>query len=243
MATTISTNVSLIFANMIALEKLKAIQGKKDLIVYIASPWVSDVIFPMSEFGISDPSVGSTSSLTSEIIEEMTALDVDVKVCTLDYFSDVVKYKNPLEHLNPAERYEQAKRNSREIDLLSEFQSRGAMIYLNKAFHSKVIATSGAIYDGSFNFTLSGYYRNRENGTLISNSGSMITTYRQKLSEMISTFFREQHLATESILKAKYSENQRIRIETRENWETLMREYSEIKKRSIDREMSRTRGI
>lgn len=243
MSTPISTNVPLVFANLVALEKLQATRGKHGLLVYIISPWIRDVIFPMSEFGICDPVVGTSSSLTSQIITELSNLGVDIRICTLHYFSETVTYKNPLQHLNPAQRIRQADRNLEELDVLKEFQSRGARIFLNKGFHSKVIATSGAVYDGSFNFTLSGYYKNRENGTLISNSGPTAVVYSQKLKEASHTFFGEEAYAGPELLRNLSNEHEAIIKDARKNWNSLIERYAEMEKRQIDRRVIDRRGL
>jgi phosphatidylserine/phosphatidylglycerophosphate/cardiolipin synthase-like enzyme len=241
MVTPISTNVSLVFANLITLERLEAERGRKDLLVYVVSPWISDVVFPISEFGVYNPPVGA-ASLTSEIIGEMSSLGADVRICALDYFSDIVPYKDPLQQSNPAARCDQAWRNLKEIGILQEFQARGARIFLNKTFHSKFIATSGALYDGSFNFTLTGYYRNRENGSLIANYGSDSIAYKTKLADVASNFFKTQDQATDQSLKGLITRHDEILKRTWIDWDNLQKRYSEREKRRTDRRLEE-RGL
>jgi len=127
-STAISTNVPLIFGNLVTLERLRIRGGTKGTFLYIISPWVRDVIFPIHEFGMRNLDLGIAKTLTSQIIGEMSSKGVEVKVCTLHYFSEVLSYKHPLKLADPASRIKQAFRNLEELEVLRDFQSKGALV-------------------------------------------------------------------------------------------------------------------
>ena len=239
MSTAISTNVPLIFGNLVTLEQLRVRGGAKGTFLYIISPWVRDVIFPIYEFGISDPDLGIATTLTSQIVGEMSGRGVDVKVCTLHYFSDVLSYKHPLKLDNPADRIKQASRNMEELEVLRDFQSKDALIYLNKNFHSKIIASSIGLYKGSFNFTLSGYYKNREDGFYLSNTPKTREEFERGLLEINQEFFTAQSEASELTLERILRKHEEIIAETRKNWDFLMKKYIKKAARDTEKKISR----
>jgi len=239
MSTAISTNVPMVFGNLVTLERLRVRRGGKGTFLYLISPWIRDVIFPIYEFGISDPNLGIATTLTSQIIGEMSSKGVDVRVCTLHYFSDILPYKHPLNLDNPADRIKQAFRNMEELEVLRDFQSKGAIIYLNKNFHSKMIATSIGLYKGSFNFTLSGYYKNREDGFYLSNTPSTKEEFEKGLLEINTGFFTVQSEASEQTLEKILRKHEEIIAETHKKWDSLMEKYVEEAARSAERKIGR----
>jgi len=183
--------------------------------------------------------LGIATTLTSQIVGEMSRKGVDVRVCTLHYFSDVLSYKHPLKLDNPADRIKQAFRNMEELEVLRDFQSKGALIYLNKNFHSKIIASSIGLYKGSFNFTLSGYYKNREDGFYLSNTPTTREEFEQGLLEINEEFFTAQSEAPELMLEGLLRKHEEIIAETRKNWDFLMEKYIKEAAKATERKIGR----
>lgn len=240
-STPISTNVSLVFGNLILLEYYRSKMSTKKGFFYVVSPWVKDVVFPITEFGINE-SQFSTNTRSSDIINTLSLNGTDVKICTLDYFSDIVSYKNPLKIYNPAEKINQALKNIDELEILMSFNQEGGEIYLDKNFHSKIIATASGLYKGSFNFTFSGYYKNREDGVFIPNMSKISDDFTKELNDVKRDFFSESQKQNHSSLIAIRKQLETIIRNTRDDWDRLMRNFVQQSKSRTDRNLIR-RGI
>lgn len=239
LVTPISTNVPLVFANLVTLERLKLFQKKQQSMFFIISPWIKDVIFPLADFGVHNSGLRGSLTKTSEILEEMSEKGCTIKVCTLDYFSEVLTYKNPYRLNNPIQRIEQAISNLEEIEVLRDFQQKGVEIHLNKNFHSKIIISSLGIYAGSFNFTLSGYYRNREDGYYIPNESTTRDDFSKKLKDYKAEFLTDESVINSRDLFDLTEKNKEVINETRKNFKKLMTQYENQSLWKTDKKISR----
>jgi len=169
----ISTNVSFMFFDLISQEFIRSkIHPSVQAKLWIVSPWMGEVLFPSREFGFSSNVIILDRLLyITEIVKELCSLDnKDVKIVTLSYYSEQTPYKNPMDQdRHPGERTNQIARNVGELRILKELCDHGAEIFLHPNFHDKIVVTSLGAYKGSFNFTITGYYRNMESGTYYPN--------------------------------------------------------------------------
>jgi len=95
------------------------------------------------------------------------------------------------------------------------------------------------VYKGSFNFTFSGYYKNWEDRFYIPNVGDTSAEFASELATIEKNYFTPKLRTTEDDLRLIRAQLEKIIVSTRENWDTLMREYNEKAKAKTDRSLLR----
>ncbi|MEM0357488.1 MAG: hypothetical protein QXL77_03845 [Candidatus Bathyarchaeia archaeon] len=178
----VSRDVPLIIFNMIVGEWIRLkIKREETARLMIISPWLSDVLFPIRNFGFNSNILDLGKHFkVSDFIRELYILSRskdELIIVTLDYDSREVDYKNPKRFLNIEEQVNQARRNVTELRLLV-LLSDYARIYLHPRNHAKIYITYYGAYIGSSNYTVGGLYNNDEAGVYIPRSDPM---YQQAL--------------------------------------------------------------